>query len=187
MRLSKIFSPHFQIYPSSCTSHVGAASARAAMIDFTNYKEGEYAAFSDYAPLSFQLRGTTYACSAAAIVHEMALQMKNKELYADVIRINEVMLKFVDDFGKGMSPRFWSRWDEQLKLLQNCCDKMVEIEAASLYNIVSTKIMSHDDLKYLLIATGEECLVGVSMHEKTPYCLESMRTILHCMAARQQK
>lgn len=187
MRLSKIFSPHFQIYPSSCTSHVGAASARAAMIDFTNYKEGEYAALSDYAPLSFKLKGTTYACSAAAIVHEMAYQMKNKELYVDVIRINEVMLKFVDDFGCGMSPRFWSRWDEQLRLLQNCRDKMAEIDPAALYNIVYTKILSQDYLRSLLIASGEQCLVGVSMHEKTPHCLESIRTILQCMASRQQK
>jgi predicted NAD-dependent protein-ADP-ribosyltransferase YbiA (DUF1768 family) len=146
------------------------------MIDFTNYKEGEYAAFSDDAPLSFQMNGTMYACSTVAILQATALKMGNAESYTDVIQINQVMLKFVEDFGANASPRFWSRWDEQLSLLSLCREKMNPIESSLVYKVICAKIAAHEHLRYLLIATEEKELIGASY--KTAECLYSIRSML---------
>lgn len=86
-----------------------------------------------------------------------ACLFNNTEIINKMININEVMLKFIKDFQETSSPRFWSRWDEQLRLLIEIHENVTKPYTTQLYTYIHdvyyAKFLSQEELKILLIAT----------------------------------
>lgn len=90
-------------------------------INYHDYKtHHSYTVFSDWHPHAFYMNGVFYPCSGAALIMAKAEIHKNNKIINDIHDIMNVMNKFVKDFSDTSSPRFWSRWDEQLYLLLLC-------------------------------------------------------------------
>lgn len=137
------------------------------MISYHNYKEGLYKHFSDWAPYPVHIYGFTYPCSAMALFSQKALAYGEPRIIEALNLISILMSKFVSDFSNTDSPRFWSRWDEQLLLVIDYNRQMSDEEKLldyyknfyrKLYDVYTSKITNSSELLCLLISTGEKFL-----------------------------
>jgi hypothetical protein len=102
-----------------------------------------------------------------ALFSQKALAYGEQRIIQELKLISDLMSKFVSDFSSTASPRFWSRWDEQLlrvikynSLMWNE-EKLQDYHRSfytKFYEVYSSKFTRSSELLCLLIATGEQFL-----------------------------
>lgn len=146
------------------------------------------AVFSDWYPAPIRYASADFACVGLALFYAKAVLCKNDALLGRVKELNVVMLSFYQAYLTHGSPRFWTRWDEQVVLLLEC-DRTTSLQMASLspaevggdydenewidvmhdmsLTLNRIKFSRHDTYMWLLVATGAGEFIELSSPSST--------------------